>query len=52
MDDKVDGNWNTWPNLLTAYRMAGTIAGPPVVTGATTEPRYLLVPNVIDKEIQ
>jgi hypothetical protein len=52
MDDKVEGNWQTWPNLLTEYRIAGTIVGPRVVSGATTEPRFLLVPNVIDKEIQ
>ncbi|MCU1278472.1 MAG: hypothetical protein JWM53_2018 [bacterium] len=52
MDDKIDGNWHMWPNLLGAYRMAGTIAGPRVVSGSTTEPRYLLVPNVIDKELQ
>ncbi|MGZ3443747.1 MAG: hypothetical protein ACXVDD_29705, partial [Polyangia bacterium] len=39
MDDKVEGNWQTWPNLLTEYRMAGTIVGPRVVSGATTEPR-------------
>ena len=52
MDDKVEGNWQMWPNLLTDYRIAGTIAGPRVVSGSTTEPRYLLVPNVIDKEIQ
>jgi hypothetical protein len=41
-----------WPGLMQSYRMAGTIAGPRVPTGAVTEPRYLLVPNVIDKELQ
>ena len=41
-----------WPKLLEDYRMAGTIAGPRVVSGSPTEPRYLLVPNVIDKDIQ
>ncbi|HEX6837882.1 MAG TPA: hypothetical protein VF334_14990 [Polyangia bacterium] len=52
MDDKIDGNWQMWPRLLDDYRMAGTIAGPRVVSGSATEPRYLLVPNVIDKELQ
>ncbi len=52
MDDKIDGNWQMWPHLLSDYRIAGTIAGPRVVSGSPTEPRYLLVPNVIDKEIQ
>lgn len=52
MDDKIDGNWQMWPRLLDDYRIAGTIAGPRVVSGSTTEPRYLLVPNVIDKELQ
>ncbi|MGZ3406533.1 MAG: hypothetical protein ACXVAN_08845, partial [Polyangia bacterium] len=52
MDDKVEGNWQTWPGLLSAYHIAGTIVGPRVVSGATTEPRFLLVPNVIDKELQ
>jgi len=52
MDDKIDGNWQMWPKLLEDYRMAGTIAGPRVVSGSPTEPRYLLVPNVIDKDIQ
>jgi hypothetical protein len=52
MDDKIDGNWQMWPDLLTAYRTAETIRGPKVVSGSPTEPRYLLVPNVIDKELQ
>ena len=52
MDDKIDGNWYMWPDLMTAYRMSETIAGPKVVSGSATEPRYLLLPNVIDKEIQ
>ena len=52
MDDKIDGNWNMWPRLLEDYKMAGTIAGPRVVSGSPTVPRYLLVPNVIDKELQ
>lgn len=52
MDDKIDGNWQLWPRLQTDYRLAGTIAGPRVVSGSPTEPRYLLVPNVIDKELQ
>jgi len=52
MDDKIEGNWQMWPRLLDDYRMAGTIAGPHVVSGSPTVPRYLLVPNVIDKELQ
>jgi hypothetical protein len=52
MDDKIDGNWQLWPRLQIDYRMAGTIAGPRVVSGSPTEPRYLLVPNVIDSELQ
>ena len=52
MDDKIEGNWQMWPKLLEDYRMAGTVAGPRVVSGSATEPRYLLVPNVIDKDIQ
>jgi hypothetical protein len=52
MDDKIDGNWQLWPRLQIDYRMAGTIAGPRVVSGSPTEPRYLMVPNVIDKELQ
>jgi len=52
MDDKIEGNWQMWPKLLEDYRMAGTIAGPRVVSGSPTEPRFLLVPNVIDKDIQ
>jgi hypothetical protein len=52
MDDKIEGNWQLWPHLQSAYRVSGTIAGPRVVSGSPTEPRYLLVPNVIDKELQ
>jgi hypothetical protein len=52
MDDKIDGNWQMWPRLLDDYRIAGTIAGPHVVSGSATAPRYLLVPNVIDKDLQ
>jgi hypothetical protein len=52
MDDKIDGNWQLWPHLQIDYRMAGTIAGPRVVSGSPTEPRYLMVPNVIDRELQ
>jgi hypothetical protein len=52
MDDKIDGNWQMWPNLLRDYRIAGTLAGPRVVSGSPTEPRYLLVPNMIDRELQ
>ncbi|MCA1665044.1 MAG: glycosyltransferase family 39 protein, partial [Myxococcales bacterium] len=52
MDDKIDGNWQLWPRLQIEYRMAGTIAGPRVVSGSPTEPRYVMVPNVIDKELQ
>ena len=53
MDDKIDGNWQMWPRLLELdYRMAGTIVGPRVVSGSPTVPRYLLVPNVIDNELQ
>jgi hypothetical protein len=52
MDDKIDGNWHLWPELLTNYRVTETIAGPRVVSGAPTEPRYLLTPNMIDKELQ
>jgi hypothetical protein len=52
MDDKIDGNWNLWPRLLEEYKMAGVIVGPHVVSGAPTVPRYLLVPNVIDRELQ
>jgi hypothetical protein len=52
MDDKIEGNWQMWPKLLEDYRMAGTISGPRVVSGSATEPRFLLVPNVIDKDIQ
>ncbi|MDB4967544.1 MAG: hypothetical protein JWN44_3233 [Myxococcales bacterium] len=52
MDDKVEGNWFMWPGLLESYRTAETIAGPHVVSGAITEPRLVLVPNMIDKELQ
>jgi hypothetical protein len=52
MDDKIEGNWFMWPGLLESYRIAENIAGPRVVSGATTEPRFVLVPNVIDKELQ
>ena len=52
MDDKIEGNWQMWPRLLDDYRIAGTIAGPRVVSGSTTEPHFVLVPNVIDKELQ
>ena len=52
MDDKIEGNWQMWPRLLDNYRIAGTFAGPRVVSGSSTEPRFLLVPNVIDKELQ
>ena len=54
MDDKIDGNWQMWPGLLSSYRIAERLAGPRVVSGAMTEPRYLLTPNsaasVIDRE--
>jgi hypothetical protein len=52
MDDKIAGNWFMWPGLQSAYRVAGTIDGPRVVSGAPTVPRFLLVPNVINTEIQ
>ena len=52
MDDKIEGNWFMWPELLSSYRIAETLHGPPVVSGSPTEPRFLLVPNVIDKELQ
>jgi hypothetical protein len=52
MDDKIEGNWYMWPRLLDEYRTAESIVGPRVFTGATTEPRFLLAPNVIDREIQ
>lgn len=52
MDDKIEGNWQMWPRLLDDYRISGTIQGPRVVSGSATEPRFLLVPNVIDKDIQ
>ncbi len=52
MDDKIETNWQMWPRLLDDYRIAGTLAGPRVVSGSATEPRYLLVPNVIDKDLQ
>jgi hypothetical protein len=52
MDDKVEGNWAMWPNLLSEYHIATTIAGPRVVSGSPTEPRFVLMPNVIDKELQ
>ncbi len=52
MDDKIDGNWQMWPRLQADYRMAGTINGPHVVSGSPTVPRYLLVPNMINNELQ
>ena len=45
MDDKIEGNWQMWPGLLARYRIAERIAGPDVVTGAPTTPRFWLVPN-------
>jgi hypothetical protein len=52
MDDKIDGNWHMWPRLQANYRVESTIAGPHVVSGSATVPRYLLVPNVINNELQ
>jgi hypothetical protein len=43
-----------WPGLLASYRMSERLVGPRVVSGAMTEPRYLLTPNsaaaVLDRE--
>ncbi len=54
MDDKIDGNWQTWPGLLAAYRISDRVDGPRVVSGAETQPRYWLTPNppgsVIERE--
>jgi hypothetical protein len=44
MDDKIEGNWGMWPRLLERYRVVEQIAGPRVVSGAQTRPRYLLEP--------
>jgi hypothetical protein len=52
MDDKVEGNWWMWPGLMASYHVSERIAGPNVVTGADTEPRFVLRPNVIDKDLQ
>ena len=46
MDNKIDGNWHMWPGLLGQYQIAERIDGPRVVSGAQTEPRYLLTPIV------
>jgi hypothetical protein len=54
MDDKIDGNWLMWPGLETGYRVVEHVTGPPMMTGAATVPRYVLVPNlpppVLDKD--
>jgi hypothetical protein len=56
LDNKIDGTWALWPGLLESYRLAETIDGPRVVSGAPTEPRYVMVPKppppVIDRELQ
>lgn len=44
MDNKVEGTWQYWPGLRDAYRVESLLAGPPVATGATTEPRFVMVP--------
>jgi hypothetical protein len=46
MDDKIDGNWQMWPGLTDAYRQADIISGPHVVSGAMTQPRYVLLPKL------
>jgi hypothetical protein len=46
MDDKIDGNWLMWPGLEHNYRLIEQLAGPHVVTGAPTAPRYVLSPNL------
>jgi len=45
MDNKIDGNWHLWPGLQAAYPTVERIAGPRVVSGADTEPRYWLTPR-------
>jgi hypothetical protein len=52
MDDKIENNWFMWPGLLESYRILATLDGPPVVSGSETRPKFLLVPNVINTEIQ
>jgi hypothetical protein len=52
MDDKIDGNWQMWPGLQVDYKVTDKLRGPHVVSGAPTEPRYLLEPvaPVLDRE--
>jgi hypothetical protein len=53
-DDKMDGNWLMWPGLEANYRLVEQLAGPHVVTGAATAPRYVLAPKeppaVLDRD--
>ena len=52
MDNKIDGNWYMWPALQSDYKVVDHLTGPHVVSGAATEPRYLLQPvaPVLDRE--
>jgi hypothetical protein len=54
VDDKLDGNWAMWPGLETQYQIVERLGGMKMVTGAPTEPRYVLTPRlpppVIDKD--
>ena len=45
MDDKIDGNWQMWPGLLDHYAITDHIVGPRAVSGAMTQPKYVLTPT-------
>ena len=44
-DNKVAGNWEMWPRLREEYREIEPSVGPPVVSGAVTQPAFALVPR-------
>jgi hypothetical protein len=46
-DDKIDGTWNFWPQMLENYSITETIRGPRCVAGAQTQPKYVLAPKAV-----
>lgn len=44
-DNKIAGNWEMWPRLREDYREIEPSVGPPMVSGAVTQPQYALVPR-------
>ncbi len=44
-DNKIEGNWDMWPGLLSHYSIVERIDGGRMYAGAETEPHFVLVPK-------